>query len=541
MVAPRDPYAAGMWAALILGAGLRTWQYLAGGSLWLDEVALARPILDLDLASLLTGSLPHAQVAPKGFLLLEKLVITAFGTGDHALRLLPFAASLGALLAFRSLARRVLDGAGPLIATTLFAVAPSLVAYGGTLKQYSSDVTVCVLLLWLALALADRAPAGLRSAGAAVAGAAAVWFSQPALLVLGSLGVALAWTARAQPVQLRAWRGWLLIAAAWTASAGAAAWVSLHSVDPEVMAYQTRFWKEGYPPQPFAFPLDLFWPIDRLSSLYGGTNAASLGYPVRALFLVLTGIGAVALWRRERTAALLLLAPFCAALAAASLRLYPFSSRLILYLVPVLLLALAAGIEQVRRLASARALRLGNAVAAGLVLLAAAPVALRHPPYDREDVTPVLSYLREQRRPGDAIYVYYDIAPAVTFYAARYGLADDDFLVGGCHRQENRRYLAELDSFRGRSRVWAVITHSSRAFEGQDLVTYLDALGVRLERIASDSRGVRGDPRPAELYLYDLSDPRRFEGVDRNRFAMRSQPEADEPCVGTLEIVPSEF
>jgi hypothetical protein len=54
---------------VILGAGLRTWQYAGGNSLWIDEVALALGIVHSDLTSLLTAPLPYDQVAPKGFLL----------------------------------------------------------------------------------------------------------------------------------------------------------------------------------------------------------------------------------------------------------------------------------------------------------------------------------------------------------------------------------------------------------------------------------------------------------------------------------------
>jgi hypothetical protein len=382
----RDRRAIALWAALLFGAALRTWQYVAAGSLWLDEVALARAILEPDFGALLTRPLPYAQVAPKGFLAVEKAFTGMLGAGDHALRLFPFLASLGALLAFRSLALRVLDGAAAVVAMLLFALAPCLISYGASLKQYSSDVCIAVLLLWLGVSLAERPPAGLRSAGAAAAGAVAAWFSQPALLVLAALGLGLLWIARTQPGGTL--RGWLPVGLAWTASAAAAAWVSLSSVEPDVMAFQARFWKEGYPPVPFAGPQDLLWPLERLASLYGGSNAASLGYPVRALFLALTGLGAFALWRSRRQAAVLLAGPLFAALAAAWLRLYPFSGRLILFLVPVLVLALAAGIAWLRERAAARAPWLGHALAAALVLLAVAPVAQRPPPYAREDLAP---------------------------------------------------------------------------------------------------------------------------------------------------------
>jgi hypothetical protein len=66
---------------------------------------------------------------------------------------------------------------------------------------------------------------------------------------------------------------------------------------------------------------------------------------------------------------------------------------------------------------------------------------------------------------------------------------------------------------------------------------------VRLDHVASGSRFVRGDARPAEAFLYDLSDERRSARVSGERFAMRSRPEADDhaPCAGPLAMLPGEL
>ena len=63
------------YAALVVvavGIALRLWQYLADASLWVDEAALARNIVDRSPAGLL-APLDYGQAAPWGFLLIEKL------------------------------------------------------------------------------------------------------------------------------------------------------------------------------------------------------------------------------------------------------------------------------------------------------------------------------------------------------------------------------------------------------------------------------------------------------------------------------------
>src|SRR6185369_5767344 len=142
--------------AIAIGLVLRGVQYAAGASLWLDEIALVKAIESNNLFDLLVQPLPFDQLAPKGFLFVEKLVSLAFGASDYALRLFPFVCSLAALLAFARLAAIVLPGAGAGVAMLLFAMAAPLVSFGAIVKQYSSDVTAAILLTLLACELAMR-------------------------------------------------------------------------------------------------------------------------------------------------------------------------------------------------------------------------------------------------------------------------------------------------------------------------------------------------------------------------------------------------
>jgi hypothetical protein len=59
-------------------------------------------------------------------------------------------------------------------------------------------------------------------------------------------------------------------------------------------------------------------------------------------------IGVARLWTLDRHRLVLLMLPVALTLAAASLRLYPFHGRLVLFLAPIPLLAIAAGLDRVR-------------------------------------------------------------------------------------------------------------------------------------------------------------------------------------------------
>ena len=137
-------------ALLVAGAALRIWQYLSNNSLWLDEAALARNIVDRAPRHLLQP-LDYAQVAPAGFLLIEKAVVSLLGNTEWGLRLFPLLCGLAALLIFRRLAARVLPAWWAVYATGLFALATPLVYFSSQVKQSSSDAAATVVVLTAAL------------------------------------------------------------------------------------------------------------------------------------------------------------------------------------------------------------------------------------------------------------------------------------------------------------------------------------------------------------------------------------------------------
>jgi len=532
-------------ACVALGALLRAIQYFRQPTLWLDEVALARGILAFAPTSSWTLPLPFDQVAPRGFVLAEWLAAAALGPGEAALRLLPFLASLLALWLFARIAPRLLDGAGPWIATLLFATAPALIAYTAMVKAYASDVCVSVLLLALVLGLIERPPTPARAAAAGAVGALAVWLSITGVLVLTALGAVWLWHTLGARERATRWRMLLPVGLVWGASALAAIAVALAAMTPHAQIHQQRFWDAGFPPSPLRGVRDLFWPLGRITSLYGGSHLASLSYLRPEPYVALTFIGWIALWRRRRLAAQLSLAPVAVALVAATLRQYPFSERLLLYLLPFFLIALAAGIEALRARAARASPALGAIAVAALLLPPLLPVARQPPPYYREDLASVLEQLRARRQPGDATYVFFAAVPSFEWYAARYGLARESYALGGCHRDsDGRPYLEELDHFRGRARVWLLLTHASRDYERHDLLGYLDAIGTRRDRIVARSRAPGKRPQNAEAFLYDLSDPERLRAARAADFPTRgpSPDDARVPCdEGPMQSVRGDF
>lgn len=528
-----------------LGVLLRLVQYSANTALWLDEIALVKAILEADLWSLIARPLPFDLVAPKGFLAVQKLMVLTLGPSDYALRLFPFLCAVGSVLVFASLARRVLPKHGALAATVLFATSAPLVAFSGLVKQYSADVLAAVTLTWLAVGLLTRVSVSRRWPWAAFTGAVVLWISQPAVLVAAALAPLLLWQLLHGEPGRRSYLGWVV--AVWIASAAMVTICSFASVTGSSREYMLTFWEDGFPPLSAMRALEVAWPWPNIQRLFaGGADAqAGMGYPFPRLYAVLAGAGYVVLWYRQKELALALVGPAALTLAAAIARQYPFSDRLILFLVPSLLLAIGAAIDLLFRLAARASARVGALAAGAVVLGAVAPVAFTPPPYRIEDVKSVLAQIQSRRLPGDPTYVYYAAAPVVSVYASTFGFNRNDVFFGGCHRADSRRYLEELDTFRGSSRLWVIVTHSLPLYrEREDMLAYLDAIGTRIDEIRVASRAVRRTPAPAEAYLYDLGGTPHLPGADASTFKLTGSSVLNPRlgCFnGPLAMIPSDF
>lgn len=531
----------------VVGIALRAAQAMANTSLWLDEIALVKGILGADLWSLLVRPLPFDQVAPKGFLLVQKLAVMALGPSDFALRLFPFLCSAAAVMLFTRLARRTLPAVGALCATLVFATGVPLITFAGMVKQYSTDVLAAVVLMGLALELVSRPTSTRKAWGAALAGALLVWFSQPGVIVVAALAIpVLAWLCPNTPANR--WRQPVLIVSTWGTAALAVTLMSMASMSEATRDYMRVYWADGFPPASLGRAVELAWPWPNLQALFAGGGAgaqAGFGYPWSPLYPALAGMGFVALWFQERRLAVIVAAPVALTLAAAIAGQYPFSDRLILFLTPSLILAIGAAAQLVYRALRRVSAPMAGLAAAAIGAGALTPVMMSRPPYRIEDVKAVLSQIESRRQPGDATYVYYGAAPVMSIYAPSFGYQPGEYFVGGCHRADSRRYLYELDTFRGTRRVWIILTHSVGQYrEREDILAYLDATGYRLDEVTVVSHVMGRTAVPAEAYLYDLSGNPAGGGVDSATFELTGTGVLN-PRVGCtsgpLVMIPSDF
>ncbi|MEP6472271.1 MAG: hypothetical protein ABJC74_01025, partial [Gemmatimonadota bacterium] len=436
---------------VLLGVLLRSWAYFARQPLWLDEILLSRNILELPLNELLTRPLWLDQVAPRGFLLVEKVGVVLFGGNEMTLRFFPFLSGIAGLILFRRLAVRVLTGLAVPFAVGLCAVGIPFLRFGAEVKQYSLDATGATLLMLVAVHLLGRDASTRRLVGAGLIGVTLVWFSQASVLIMGGIGLGLgcSWIFTRDR---RSGRVLLFTMPLWGLASVAAVVAGRHSMSTSTAAFMDDFWRRAFLPWPVQLSSGLSWFSGQVQTAFSDPTMLRYRWPL--LFVVAVLVGIVVLWRTRRAVALMILGPLVMALLAASAHLYPFGGRLMFYLVPGLILAIAAGVEWARAAVSRYQPILGAAVMAAVAFPPISALVTAPPPYSVENIPGVLAYLRANRLPGDSIYIMPLQRIGALFYGPRFGVTSDQWSTGICERSDSRAYLRDLDRYRGVERLW---------------------------------------------------------------------------------------
>lgn len=426
--------------------------------------------------------------APAGFVAASRLAVALFGSGEAALRLLPFLAGLASLLLFLRVARKVLPPTGMPLAMLLFSTGAWLVYFSAEAKPNSLDAALALLLLDLGWNPSGEPPGRGRAALLALAGAAACWLSHPAVFVLAGLGLAMAWPV----VRRRRWEAVPVlscVALAWILSFGAH--FALRARDLAGSRFLREHWAAGFAPLPSSAAGAEWW-LDLPVRLFRDPGGFLLpGTAVLAVLAALLGVFAL---RGKGVLAWLLLPAGCA-LAASAARLWPMEGRMLLFLLPSVLLLAAAGVSRVPGPEWIRIL-IGAALLLPSLDLAFGP---HERPRAREEVRPLVDVLRREARPGDAIYVYYGALPAWRYCTRDGSPAGVEVLTGIRSREDPGRYAADLSRLGRRRRAWVLVSHA------YDWGT-VDERALILGRLGRAGRPVSVDQAPgAVLGLYDLS------------------------------------
>ncbi len=338
------------WLAVGIGVALRLMVYAANRMLYRDERSLLNNLVDRSIFDVWTTLTEH-QLAPPGFLVVERIMVRLPLPETPAARLLPLLCGIASMFLFPKVASRYLSRTAVPMAVALFAINDYVLYYCAEIKQYSSDVLLTLVGFLLAARpvseeLANRG----RVAFLVLFGVVAPWFSFPMALVLGGVGTRLILV----PALRKRWDD------TFKASAICLIWgvsfVGCFAVGQELLdssdPFMNDWWRFAFlpfPPRSLDMLSQEFWQI--INIFINPTSLFTLLTPPYSALLDLGffTLGAVSLGRRWGGGLFLVVAPILFALLASVLQKYPFHGRLLLYLVPSILLLVSEGIMVIGR------------------------------------------------------------------------------------------------------------------------------------------------------------------------------------------------
>ena len=417
------------WVIMGAGAIFRICKWAHWRSLWLDELYLCHSILTRGFWDLLTQPLRYWQASPSGFLVLERICVDLMGGGERVLRLPSLLAGLASLPLFYAVVRRVLAVRPALMALALFASLTPLIYYSQEAKQYSGDVAVNLAVLLAALNLWQKGPGRRTLIWYTAVSGIGFFFSHPAAFVVAGSGIALLVggiiRVGRRGEAAAGWIGGLLASGAILAAVEFLNyWVFLRpTLTSDARAGLIRYWSQpendGFiargPHEVLPWLWKAFW---RLVHEPATMNINSAGL---AMMAAIVGAGALMTGRRPM-AVWLTLSPIPFALLASAVRLYPLADRLALYLVPALVILIAAGIDWLWGEQG-----MGRALVAMLMLLMIGGGAVMHDMDEiyerngREETEEVYKWVRDRWQPGDLLFLGNNAAPSFDYYAPKVG------------------------------------------------------------------------------------------------------------------------
>jgi hypothetical protein len=445
----------------LVGIGLATAVWLSDRGLWLDEASLGLSLLERDHAGLLRP-LNYGQAAPLLYLQIVKACAEVFGPSTLSMRLPSLLAFLASVILFSGILRRSLETpAARIIAMSLFCFNLMLLRYSGELKQYMTEVMVCVMVIRLTLGFHQEG--GVRTWPLLLGGLMGIFLSHTAAMVLAMAGcmMLLQWRLDGDVHVLRSA---LVCGLCWLGAL--AAYYLMYVKGHPSQAYMLQYWERtgGFGPADTFGDASLRYLGRKLELMRNAKNIFHIRSRWANLSLLLVPL---AFWlsgtQRRNRWLLLLPLPLVLHLLISYLRIYPFDMRLTIYLLPLIILAASYGLDRVLL-----RFRLGGSIAAWLAVIACmweANVFRRDLlPIRSEELRPVAKEVARRIRPDERLWLNPDARYAYRFYreTGAYAFAADKVTEGADPSPaKGGSYETQVAALQ--TDTWILLTHLQEA------------------------------------------------------------------------------
>jgi len=414
---------------LFTGIAIRTILYLYNRSFWLDESFLVLFTVDLPYENFffkMSHPFASPQAAAPFFMVISKFMTQTFGTDEKVFRFFPFLCSLLSLPVFYFLANKFLEKRySVLIALLLFAINFRLLNYAQEFKQYGSDVlfVMIVILIFCNLKLENYK----KIIGWALVLCSLFWFSHPAAFTIAFSGlVFLILNFNENKKKLFAFFAPLFINGLV---------FGIHALTISQNSFLKNYWKDA-----FIYNIkDFSLKIQENFQYFFHPNHSFCLY---ILFCLGFGIIIWQMFKKKDFKSLYLLVPLIATVVLASLKLYPFEQRLILFSIPIILIILIKPLDRYKLMATI------------LLFMSFWHYLYKYPmlnrwSYTNEELRPLSYVLKHYLKPDDIVYITASSLPQIIVYnrfldIGVYNHVKDKEIMPFGHPENARLSLEEL-------------------------------------------------------------------------------------------------
>jgi hypothetical protein len=375
--------------------------------------------------------------------MVEKLLATVFGNNELALRLFPLCCYLLSIPFVFGFAIKLFPTKNvAFLSTAIFSITNSVLRYSSEVKEYSTDVLVAAALIYVALTFTFQHKRDYYAL--ALIGAIAIWFSNVSIVLLFVIGLYILYNESVKKNYLP-----VLSMIPWLISFGIYYFRFVRN-ETSVAFSESPF----MPFNPFSIEFLHFWRLS-LKSIYG----CLLGFgPVWFFPFALSVFGLFRLIKKKKHVAIyFLLFPMLVHLGLSSLKLYPFSGRLILYQVPMMILLLVCGSEAVIDFLRKKYKSVPKYSRLAPIALFFVPLFILYP-NRKEETKESLRFMESYIQKEDNIYVYNQASVAYRFYTSSGKFSfDNKVTIGNAFQSDDTMCVNEIKSLKGRT--WLFFAH----------------------------------------------------------------------------------
>lgn len=477
--------------SIIVGIIVRTTNFfLADISFWTDEAGVALNIVQKDFLGLFKP-LEYSQVAPIGFCLFEKLAVGIFGETEMAYRLLSYLTGTIAIGLVFVFVHNAVGFWPALLCAAQLAVIKEPIFYSNNLKPYASDIAIAIALMLIAWKSDVARSSWLQLVFIAISGIIAIWFSFPAVFILGGIGTMWLMDWLTEP-RKKVFFILTAIFALWLISF----WLQFRLLQSQTgNAYLLDFWREHFlplPPKTLA-DLEFFFELPRIFR-----NPLWTGVPLISSILFIGGC--LIIWKHNRRFLVIIVVPLMLNLIASSLKKYPFGDRMLQY--GIMNLFIPISISLVFLVAWCSEKRWQKVIVMLLIIGNLAEPAVNAAkeifvPREREQVKQIVKRLAIHEYGDKPYYIFGSSYNTYRYYMERIGVKPQLVVVGpGVNETHPADPKYQLSALYGN--YWLLFGHAKQHNDynyEKDYIQEADRRGTQLEKIIDVG---------ASAYLYDF-------------------------------------